>query len=323
MAERLEQATGVYYTSATISNWELGKRQIHHDDRVILVGLIKTLHDCGGIQALAEANVLLESGNYRPLNTDEQGQIEAAWRETYPRPADDAKSHKSAVLPLDAVPMPGPLPPCSRLLLSTNPFFVGRKQALRRLARLLSDGNTVPTVAITGLGGVGKTQLAVEFSHRYGRYFPGGVFWLNFADPDSVGTEIAACSGIDSLALRSNSTELSLDERVELIQHAWREPVPRLLIFDNCRDGELLAQWRPITGGCYVLVTSRCGYWDPSLAIKTLSLRVFPRQASMTLLKKFVPTIMDEIANALAAELGDLPLALHLAGRFLTKYRRA
>lgn len=93
-----------------------------------------------------------------------------------------------ATLPTDDdAPLPEPvaaLPAPSRTPLSRNALFVGRDDDLRALAIALKSGGTVAVT--TGIGGVGKTQLAVEFAHRYGRYFAGGVFWLSFADPANV-----------------------------------------------------------------------------------------------------------------------------------------
>jgi hypothetical protein len=79
-------------------------------------------------------------------------------------------------LPGDAVPAHGPLPAGSRMPLAPNPLFVGRGDELRRLAVALKVGGIVAlgqVVASTGLGGLGKTQLAVELVHRYGRFFAG------------------------------------------------------------------------------------------------------------------------------------------------------
>jgi hypothetical protein len=81
-------------------------------------------------------------------------------------------------------PLPAPqrdLPPHSRLDYDRNPLFTGREEELRELARrLLYDPAGAPAVISTAAGGMGKTQLAVEFAHRYGRFFAGGVQWVSF-----------------------------------------------------------------------------------------------------------------------------------------------
>lgn len=230
-------------------------------------------------------------------------------------------------LPLHKIPLIGPLPPGSRMPLRPNPHFVGRQGELRQLARSLKIASTVTVspalVAATGLGGIGKTQLAVEFAYRYGRFFPGGIFWLNSAEADALPDEIAQCGGPDGLALSNDFEQLPLKEQVKRVQQVWEEPVPRLLVFDNCEDMSLLDQWRPATGGCRVLVTSRRSRWDPALAVSTLRLDTLQRSQSIDLLCHFLPDLADEqdTADAIADELGDLPLALYLAGCFLMRYR--
>jgi tetratricopeptide (TPR) repeat protein len=75
--------------------------------------------------------------------------------------------------------------------------------------------------------------------------------------------------------------------------------------------------------GCRVLITSRRASWDAALGITTLTLDVLPRIDSIALLRTFLPDLAanDPDLDAIAAELGDLPLALHLAGSFLADYR--
>jgi hypothetical protein len=69
------------------------------------------------------------------------------------------------------------LPPGSRMPFRHNPLFVGRAEELQRLAgALLFGSSATAAIAATGLGGIGKSNLATEFVHRYGRFFPGGVF---------------------------------------------------------------------------------------------------------------------------------------------------
>lgn len=62
----------------------------------------------------------------------------------------------------------------------------------------------------TGLGGIGKTQLASELVHRYGRFFAGGVFWLSFADPEAVPAGIAGCGRPGNTAGRPCDDPLKL-----------------------------------------------------------------------------------------------------------------
>lgn len=235
--------------------------------------------------------------------------------------SEEATHRRLANLPLDRIPPVSPLAPVSRMPLRVNPFFVGRKREFYVLASRLKENGAL--VGVNGLGGMGKTQLAVEFVHRYGTYFAGGVFWLNFSDPDSIPAEVAVCGGAGHLEVRSGFSSLTLDEQIRLVQAAWQSPVPRLLVFDNCEDEGLLEQWHPKTGGCRVLVTSRRMVWEPTLGMHVLGLGVLKRAESVTLLHHFRRDLSanDPGLEAIAIELGDLPLALHLAGNFLVRYR--
>jgi len=241
------------------------------------------------------------------------------------RPALAEAHRKLAELPLDGIPAVATLPPGSRLPYPPNPHFVGREPELMELARLLKDGQTAAigqVAAATGLGGIGKSQLAAEFAHRYGHYFAGGVFWLSLAEAANAPAEVAACGRRDGLNLAPDFDRLDLPDQVALVQAAWREPLPRLLIFDNCEDEALLAGWRPVTGGSRVLLTSRRANWEPALGVKELPLGVLPRPQSIELLRKFRPNLGADDVGPIAKELGDLPLALHLAGSFLARYPR-
>jgi tetratricopeptide (TPR) repeat protein len=228
-------------------------------------------------------------------------------------------ARRLAELPLDRIPDPAPLPSGSRMPLSPNPLFVGRKQDLKDIATALKAGTTSVIAAATGMGGVGKTQLASEFAHRYGHYFLGGVFWLSFAEADSIEVEIAACGAAMNLPAFAG---LEFPDQVSRVRQLWQEATPRLLIFDNCEDEQLLRDYRPTAGGCRVLVTSRRQYWDVALGIYQQPLDTLPRAQSIDLLRKFRPDLSedDPDLDALAHMLGDLPLALHVAGSYLKRY---
>lgn len=211
--------------------------------------------------------------------------------------------------------------------LSHNPLFVGRDDELQELAGILKAGKTAAIgqiAAATGLGGIGKTQLAAEFVHRYGQYFAGGVFWLSFADPAAVPAEVAACGGLAGMRLSPDFSTFPLDDQVQVVLAEWHKPTSRLLVFDNCEDETLLDEWRPKHGGCRVLVTSRRAEWEAALGVRALPLQVLPHSQSIALLRAFRPDLPEDDVNldAIAAELGDLPLALHLAGSFLKRYQQ-
>ena len=235
------------------------------------------------------------------------------------------------------IAQPGPtssgIPPGSRLVHARNPYFIGRERDMAQLVNLLVPTSTAgetaaggetkpPVVILTGLGGMGKTQLASEFVHRYGQHFPGGVYWLRFEDPDGIPAEVATCGSLMNLSPIYYA--LSEEDRVHKVRDAWHAPISRLLIFDNCENQQLLHHWLPKTGGCRVLVTARRGEWDPSFGAAIYPLDVLYRYESQTLLHKIsgYEEEMAHIFDQIAAELGDLPLALHLAGTYLHTTRR-
>jgi hypothetical protein len=102
-----------------------------------------------------------------------------------------------------------------------NPVFVGREADLKALAAILKGGETAAigqVAAATGLGGIGKTQLAAAFVHAYGQYFLGGVFWLSLADAASVPSEIAQCGA--ARGQEAGFGSLPIEEQVRLVTNA-------------------------------------------------------------------------------------------------------
>ncbi len=218
-----------------------------------------------------------------------------------------------------------------------NQHFVGRQEELLALASALRKGNTAAlvsasepsshpassttSVAATGIGGVGKSQLAAAFVHYFGQYFLGGVFWISFIAAESVAAQVASCAEkMDDLPLWVH--QLPPAEQLPHVRRAWQEPLPRLLIFDNCEDPALLQEWQPSSGGCHILLTSRRNRWNSASGLTTVAVATLPRSQSVELLQKHRPTptlsgwetpLLEEIAG----ELGDLPLALHMAGSYL------
>ena len=229
-----------------------------------------------------------------------------------------------AELPLDRLPEPAGLPPGSVMPWQRNRFFTGREPDLLALARHLKEGGSAAvgqSLAVTGLGGQGKTQLAVEFAYRYGSWFPGGVFFVNCADPGAIAESVAACALV--LANDPGVSARPLPERVALVAAAWAGPLPRLLIFDNCEDVRLLEDWAPRGDGCRLLLTARRATWPAARGIIVRPLGRLSRAESLTLLRRHRPDCPpdDPGLDGIADMLGDLPLALELAGSYLKRYR--
>ena len=166
-----------------------------------------------------------------------------------------AKSLEVPVWDGDALPELASLPMHSIVPYQRNNDFVGRTADLLALGTKFLLGDTT-SVVVTGIGGVGKTQVAVEFAFRFGRYFPGGVYWLSFAQADSVAQEVASIGGARGMGLFQDAEQLTLAEQVGRVQQAWQAMTPRLLIFDNCEEEALLEKWLPVSGGCRILVTA-------------------------------------------------------------------
>jgi len=228
----------------------------------------------------------------------------------------------------DGIPPVRPLPPKSLMPLRPNPHFVGREDELGQLETHLRAGSTTAigqVAAATGLGGIGKTQLAVEYAHRYGPRYWGGVFWLDMEDEEAIASQVAACGGPEGMDFPGFES-LSQEEQVARVKKEWKKATPRLLIFDNVDDANVVDEWRPVTGGCRVLITSRRTDWPSSLGLAEVRLATLPRDKAIELLCKGRPEALEveeeaKAANAICDTLGDLPLVVALAASYLESYK--
>ena len=239
------------------------------------------------------------------------------------------KKLKTSKIDPNAIPPVRPLPKGSRMPQAPNSLFVGRENEMRDLNRMLTPGSGALVgvhAAVIGMGGVGKTQLAVEYAHRYGHLYQGGVFWLNFAGEEDPINEVARCGGPEGMDI-VGWAEMKAPEQASRMQKAWEEGErASLLIFDNAEDPAVVEKWRPKHGHCSVLITCRRGVWPPRMGVKPLPIETLPREKSLELLAEARPEIKSDpnerqAANAICEHLGDLPLALTVAASYLGKYR--
>jgi len=200
-----------------------------------------------------------------------------------------------------------------------DPLFGGRSSDVQRVATTFTRNRAV---VLTGPDGIGKTQLAVDFAHRYGRFFAGGVFWIDFSIADDVALQVAACGEPGALDLRADFADLALDDQLHLVLRAWQEETPRLLVFDDCDDPDLLREWLPSIGGAHVIVTSRTPAWDGPLELTPVPVGPLAAEEGTALLRRLRAGVPQKApaARQIAEELEAVPLAVRLAGGFLSRY---
>jgi tetratricopeptide (TPR) repeat protein len=191
-----------------------------------------------------------------------------------------------------------------------NKNFTGREEILDRLRERVASVAAVLPHALQGLGGVGKTAVAIEYAHRYRSDYE-LVWWIPADDPVLVPSSLAALA--EPLGLQS-AMAAGLEATATAVLDALRRGAPYsrwLLIFDNADQPEGLNEIIP-RGPGDVLITSRNHRWIS--VVETVQVDVFTRPESTEFLKKRVKGLGDLEADQLAEELGDLPLALDQAG---------
>ncbi|MET8687321.1 FxSxx-COOH system tetratricopeptide repeat protein [Streptomyces sp. NPDC004732] len=192
-------------------------------------------------------------------------------------------------------------------------IFVGRDEELAALGRALSEDSQTITQTLHGLGGVGKTTLALHYAHDHqGEYRL--VWWIRADTPDLIDAGLAALA----VRLRGDQAPALPTAQAASWAIGWLQTHPGwLLVFDNAERPEDV---RTVTGQLRStgrqLITSRCkGGWsgDP------IPLPVLDTEASLDLLARLTDGGDEEEARALAEELGHLPLALEQAGAFIAQ----
>jgi hypothetical protein len=192
--------------------------------------------------------------------------------------------------------------------------FTGRQDLLDAIATALAGGGDAvggaravgasTVVALHGLGGVGKSQLVVEYLHRHAAEYD-LVLWCDAEDGSRLAAALAGLAG----PLRLPPTG-GVDGDAAAVLADLRGRARWLLVFDNAGDQGALRPWLP-DGPGHVLITSRRRDW---LALgRAFEVDVLARPEAIALLRRRLPTTSHPLADEVAAELGDLPLALEQA----------
>lgn len=211
-----------------------------------------------------------------------------------------------------------------------NPYFTGREALLDELHTRLHGSQTIAlsrSHALHGLGGIGKTQLAIEYAYRHAQDYA-AVFWITAETPESILASLQHVAATLALPPEQDQTKLVTSVGCWLSTHRdW------LLIWDNVEDLDLLSQFLPPTRAGAVLLTTRrqaLGTFARGLELAVLE----PEEGMLLLLRRaklFAPNASSLHLHQLAQQqpvefaaaeeivqrLDGLPLALDQAGAYL------
>ena len=192
-----------------------------------------------------------------------------------------------------------------------NKYFTGRIEVLDALTQGFADGSgIVLTQAISGLGGVGKTQTAIEFAYLHKDEYADAVWWVK-----SENSPLDDCRKL--LEWFGFPSDVNDEEKLQFALAKWyHDHDSWLLIFDNAEDNAKLEKWLPKAANGRVLITTRDKNAFHAYA-KQINLDVIPTEDALLFLEKRTGRSVDTAAEKLAQQLGYFPLALEQAGSFM------
>jgi len=205
-----------------------------------------------------------------------------------------------------------------------NPFFTGREDVLQRLSDALTTGKrVVVTQVISGLGGIGKTQITVEYAYRHRDEYQ-FILWVRAATPDLLLTDFAVLA---SLFYLPEKFEQDQQKVVAAVIHWLENHTSWLLVLDNAEDFDLITNFLPIRGNGHILVTTRAHVTGPLAS--GIELKIMDTEESILLLLRRAKILASDAAldqstledrtraEVIVQMMGGLPLALDQAAAYI------
>lgn len=202
--------------------------------------------------------------------------------------------------------------------------FVGRDLELKELENQLYQAGTLAITAIEGMGGIGKTELALQYaiSARKLEKYPSGICWIDVRGKDVVDEILDFANNYLDFLPPDNQTP---EKQVELCWNRWSElfKQEKLLILDDVADyTQIYGYLPPYDPSLKVIITTRLRL--ESVNIQSLILEVLKDIDALNLLQAFIgeERVEHELEQAqeLCKWVGNLPLGLTLMGRYLREF---
>ena len=206
--------------------------------------------------------------------------------------------------------LPRGLPPVWNVP-ARNLGFTGRDGLLVAIREQLLANEKAVVQALQGMGGVGKTQLATEYAYRFAGTYD-LVWWVAAEQGGLIGDQFVALASELGCVEPGAGTEAVRSAVLRELRKLGRW----LLVFDNAEDPDDVRLWLPVGDG-HVLITSREHQWAELAA--AVEVDVLARSESVAIMQSRVTGLIGADAARLAAELGDLPLAIAQAAGFMAE----
>ncbi|MEU9452031.1 BTAD domain-containing putative transcriptional regulator [Streptomyces sp. NPDC048277] len=229
--------------------------------------------------------------------------------------------------PSAPVAEPAVVPVRPAQLPATVPDFTGRGAFVTELSEVLAsaEGRVMAVSALAGIGGVGKTTLAVHVAHQARSVFPDGQLYVDLqgAGPRAAEPETVLGSFLRALGTADSAIPESLEERAALYRSVL-DGRRVLVLLDNARDAAQVRPLLPGTEGCAALITSRVRMVDLAGA-HLVDLDVMSPEEALALFVRIVGvervSSEREAALDVVAACGFLPLAIRIAASRLAARR--